>query len=115
MTVKPKIDYRNNVRSKIKVRWEGVADAPAYRVRYRKDGDTAWVYPSKQPRTADPWPNMHNAEPGAPNYNGARPKIGIQNLDHNERYEVQVASCTDTSCDSTGSWSASEYATTLSP
>ena len=111
ITLTPRLRPHHNIRSIIKVRWEGVADAPAYRVRYRKDGDTAWVYPSMQPRTADPWPNMHNAEPSAPNYNGARPKIGIQNLDSNERYEVQVATCTDTSCDSIGPWSASQYAT----
>ena len=111
ITLTPRLSYHHTIRSNIKVRWQGVDDAPAYLVRYRKDGDTAWLERSNQPRTADPWPNMHNAEPGAPNYNGARPKIGIKLLDSNERYEVQVATCTDTSCDTTGLWSASSYAT----
>ena len=31
--------------------------------------------------------------------------------DSNQRYEVQVATWTDTSCGSTGPWSASQYAT----
>ena len=64
ITLTPRIRPHHHVRSPIKIRWEAVDDAPAYRVRYRKDGGTAWVNPNRQPRAAHPWPNMHDAEPG---------------------------------------------------
>ena len=113
ITLTPRLYRYHNQLSHIKIRWEDVDDAPGYRVRYRKEGDTAWRERTSQPRAADPWPNMHNAGPGAPNYNLARAKSSIIKLDNDERYEVQVATCTDTSCDATGPWSASQYATSL--
>ena len=111
ITLTPRLYPYHSQRSHIKIRWEDLDNAPGYRVHYRKDGDTAWQQRASQPRAADPWPNMHNAGPGARNYNLARAKSSIVKLDSNERYEVQVATCTDTSCDTTGPWSASQYAT----
>ena len=111
ITLTPRIRPHHHVRSPIKIRWEAVDDAPAYRVRYRKDGGTAWVNPNRQPRAAHPWPNMHDAEPGPQPQRPPPQRISIQKLEENQRYEVQVATCTDTSCGSTGPWSASQYAT----
>ena len=60
--------------------------------------------------TVTPWPWMFNAGPGKPNDNIAPAKRGFGFLESGVRHEVQVATCTDQSCDATGAWSSSRYA-----
>ena len=59
--------------------------------------------------TVTPWPWMFNAGPGKPNDNIAPARKGFGFLESGVRHEVQVATCTDQSCDNTGAWSASRY------
>ena len=61
--------------------------------------------------TVTPWPWMFNAGPGGPNDNIAPARRGISVLKNNVRHEVQVATCTDQSCEGNGAWSSSRYAT----
>ena len=61
--------------------------------------------------TVTPWPWMFNAGPGGPNDNIAPARRGISALKNNVRHEVQVATCTDQSCEGNGAWSSSRYAT----
>ena len=60
--------------------------------------------------TVTPWPWMFNAGPGKPNDNIAPARKGFGFLESGVRHEVQVATCTDQSCDSAGAWSPSRYA-----
>ena len=60
--------------------------------------------------TVTPWPWMFNAGPGKPNDNIAPARKGFGFLESGVRHEVQVATCTDQSCDNAGDWSASRYA-----
>ena len=53
---------------------------------------------------------MYNAGPGKPNDDSAGTGTRMILLDRNQQHEVQVATCTDLSCGSTGAWSASAYA-----
>ena len=59
--------------------------------------------------TVTPWPWMFNAGPGKPNDNIAPARKGFGFLESGVRHEVQVATCTDQSCDNTGAWSTSRY------
>ena len=52
---------------------------------------------------------MFNAGPGKPNDNIAPARKGFGFLESGVRHEVQVATCTDQSCDNTGAWSTSRY------
>ena len=61
-------------------------------------------------RVAETWPPMYNAGPDKPNDNSAGTGTRIILLDRNQQHEVQVATCTDLSCASTGAWSSSAYA-----
>ena len=60
--------------------------------------------------TVTPWPWMFNSGPGKPNDNIAPAKRGFGFLESGVRHEVQVATCTDQSCDAIGDWSSSRYA-----
>ena len=60
--------------------------------------------------TVTPWPWMFNAGPGKPNDNIAPARKGFGFLESGIQHEVQVATCTDQSCDATGAWSTSRYA-----
>ena len=60
--------------------------------------------------TVTPWPWMFNAGPGKPNDNIAPARKGFGFLESGVRHEVQVATCTDQSCESAGAWSPSRYA-----
>ena len=173
LTLDPRFSPKNTVESQIRIGWQDVAEAPGYKVRYRRTGDTTWREHRRtrrlefkreggaagdrfnnctgEPRfennqtakrgagveeggtegelsgkalvwclreegklltkPAETWPPMYNAGPGAPNDNVPGNRSRIDLLERNERHEVQVATCTDTSCDATGPWSASEYAT----
>ena len=62
-------------------------------------------------RTAENWPKMYNAGPGAPNDDSPRTKNRMCLLEHNRRYEVQVATCANKACTAISSWSGSRYAT----
>ena len=42
LTARPRWVYRSDTQSRMGIRWEQTADAPGYRVRFRKAGDTAW-------------------------------------------------------------------------
>ena len=57
-----------------------------------------------------PWPWMFNSGPGKPNDNIAPARKGFGFLESGVRHEVQVATCTDQSCESAGAWSPSRYA-----
>ena len=57
-----------------------------------------------------PWPWMFNSGPDKPNDNIAPAKRGFGFLESGIRHEVQVATCTDQLCSSTGAWSSSRYA-----
>ena len=57
-----------------------------------------------------PWPWMFNSGPGKLNDNIAPAKRGFGFLESGIRHEVQVATCTDQSCDAIGAWSSSRYA-----
>ena len=57
-----------------------------------------------------PWPWMFNSGPGKLNDNIAPARKGFGFLESGVRHEVQVATCTDQSCDNTGAWSSSRYA-----
>ena len=57
-----------------------------------------------------PWPWMFNSGPDKPNDNIAPARKGFGFLESGVRHEVQVATCTDQSCDTAGDWSASRYA-----
>ena len=57
-----------------------------------------------------PWPQMFNSGPGKPNDNIASTHKGFGFLKNSVQHEVQVATCTDQSCDSAGAWSPSRYA-----
>ena len=59
---------------------------------------------------ANTWPRMYNASPGKPNDDIAGASRRISLLDQNQQHEIQVATCTDQSCDATGDWSSSRYA-----
>ena len=59
---------------------------------------------------AKTWPRMYNAGPRKPNDDIAGTSRRVSLLDPNQQHEVQVATCTDQSCASTGAWSASRYA-----
>ena len=61
--------------------------------------------------TVTPWPWMFNSGPGKPNDNIAPARTGFGFLESGVQHEVQVATCTDQSCDSAGAWSPSRYAT----
>ena len=61
-------------------------------------------------RVAETWPPMYNAGPDKPNDNSAGTGTRMILLDRNQQHEVQVATCTDLSCASTGAWSSSAYA-----
>ena len=56
-----------------------------------------------------PWPWMFNSGPGKPNDNIAPARRGFGSLKRNLQHEVQVATCTDQSCDAVGEWSSSRY------
>ena len=60
--------------------------------------------------TVTPWPWMFNSGPGKPNDNIAPAKRGFGFLESGIRHEVQVATCTDQSCDNIGDWNSSRYA-----
>ena len=58
--------------------------------------------------TVTPWPWMFNAGPGKPNDNIAPARKGFGFLESGVRHEVQVATCTDQSCDNAGDWSCQQ-------
>ena len=60
--------------------------------------------------TVTPWPWMFNAGPGKPNDNIAPARKGFGFLESGIQHEIQVATCTDQSCDNAGDWSSSRYA-----
>ena len=60
--------------------------------------------------TVTPWPWMFNSGPDKPNDNIAPAKRGFGFLESGISHEVQVATCTDQSCDAIGAWSSSRYA-----
>ena len=102
--VASKYSYRSGGSARARLTWDYVADAPAYKVQWKKSSDDTW---EEVVRSGSNYPAFHYSTSLDPEDQWKSPAsfYNIKNLEATVNYDFRVATCSSEACDDEiGGW-----------